>query len=76
MDRGLRFEYWINIGYDRVLDGRNMQGIQRHRISVDGVKTIVNNAHLDGGAIQRPVVVGSLDIYSGVQSLDYVLEVP
>jgi hypothetical protein len=32
-----------------------MQGIQRHRVSVDGVTKMVNNAHLDGRAIQKSV---------------------
>jgi hypothetical protein len=32
-----------------------MQGIRRHRVSIDGVKKMVNNAHLDGRAIQKSV---------------------
>jgi hypothetical protein len=31
--------------------GKNMQGIRRHEIYVDGVKAMVNNAHMDGRAI-------------------------
>jgi len=54
MDRGSRVEYQINIDYDRVPDGEKYAR-NTHRMSIDGVTTMVNNAHMDGKDIQKSV---------------------